>query len=456
MICLALAGLLLLAGCGPDIGRYPVRDGAAQRTIELEGCCETVGEVLAGGGIALGAEDRVLPPLDAPASEDTTIVIDRASEVQVLSAAGEARYRTQQDTLGAFIEEAGLALAASDRLLADGRPLAREAWADAPLPARIAIDSYKTVTVREGEAAQTLRLAGGTVADALREAEIVLGGYDRVSPLPETPVDAGMVIEVVRAAPFVVAADEETIEVRAESGLVSDIVAAAGVALGPLDYTRPAADAAIRPGERVEVVRVTEVVEAQDEPLPYETVYQADASLPLDTVAVVSGGTPGTLRRETRVRYENGVEAGRETSEFVAAAPVNEVIAYGTQIAVRTMDTPEGPVEYWRVVTMQVAAYTPRSAGKQPGEPGYGITASGLPAGKGVVAVDPSVVPFRSQVYVPGYGVAIAGDTGGGVKGRIIDLGYDDDESYVPWRGTVDVYYLTPVPAPDKIRYILP
>jgi 3D (Asp-Asp-Asp) domain-containing protein len=72
-----------------------------------------------------------------------------------------------------------------------------------------------------------------------------------------------------------------------------------------------------------------------------------------------------------------------------------------------------------------------------------------------VVAVDPTVVPFRSNVYVPGYGVAMAGDTGGGVKGRFIDLGYSDDD-YQHWHGTVDVYFLTPVPPPDKIRYILP
>jgi 3D (Asp-Asp-Asp) domain-containing protein len=72
-----------------------------------------------------------------------------------------------------------------------------------------------------------------------------------------------------------------------------------------------------------------------------------------------------------------------------------------------------------------------------------------------VVAIDPKVVPFRSDVYVPGYGVAFAGDTGGGVKGRWIDLGYNDGE-IVAWRGTVDVYYLTPVPPPDRINYLIP
>ena len=39
----------------------------------------------------------------------------------------------------------------------------------------------------------------------------------------------------------------------------------------------------------------------------------------------------------------------------------------------------------------------------------------GVKAGYGVIAVDP-VIPLRSKVYVPGYGIAIAGDTGGSIK----------------------------------------
>ena len=102
---------------------------------------------------------------------------------------------------------------------------------------------------------------------------------------------------------------------------------------------------------------------------------------------------------------------------------------------------------------MRVTAYTAASSGKSPDHPSYGITASGRPAGTGIVAVDPNVIPFRSEVYVPGYGVGYAGDTGGGIKGRWIDLGYDEDELQA-WNGYVDVYYLTPVPA--EINYLIP
>ena len=51
-----------------------------------------------------------------------------------------------------------------------------------------------------------------------------------------------------------------------------------------------------------------------------------------------------------------------------------------------------------------------------------GSTASGLPVGPGIVAVDPSVIPLGTRMHVPGYGDAVAADTGGAIQGAVIDL----------------------------------
>jgi 3D (Asp-Asp-Asp) domain-containing protein len=51
-----------------------------------------------------------------------------------------------------------------------------------------------------------------------------------------------------------------------------------------------------------------------------------------------------------------------------------------------------------------------------------GRTATGMPVGPGVVAVDPSVIPLGTRLYIPGYGNGVAADVGGGIKGDIIDL----------------------------------
>jgi 3D (Asp-Asp-Asp) domain-containing protein len=114
------------------------------------------------------------------------------------------------------------------------------------------------------------------------------------------------------------------------------------------------------------------------------------------------------------------------------------------------MNTPDGPVQYWRVLKMRSASYKPSSAGRDPGDPLYGITATGQRLRKGMVAVDPKIIPLGTSLYVPGYGLAVAADTGGAVQGLVIDLGYGDDD-YQAWSGPVDVYLLPPVPPADQI-----
>ena len=69
-----------------------------------------------------------------------------------------------------------------------------------------------------------------------------------------------------------------------------------------------------------------------------------------------------------------------------------------------------------------------------------GTTASGLPVGPGIVAVDPTVIPLGTRLYIPGYGKGIAADIGGGIKGKIIDLWYSTYAQCAKWgRRTVTI-----------------
>jgi 3D (Asp-Asp-Asp) domain-containing protein len=69
-----------------------------------------------------------------------------------------------------------------------------------------------------------------------------------------------------------------------------------------------------------------------------------------------------------------------------------------------------------------------------------GTTATGMPVGRGVVAVDPSVIPLGSRLYIPGYGNGVAADIGGGIKGNIIDLWYPTYSECAAWgRRTVTI-----------------
>ena len=69
-----------------------------------------------------------------------------------------------------------------------------------------------------------------------------------------------------------------------------------------------------------------------------------------------------------------------------------------------------------------------------------GNTASGIPVGVGVIAVDPSVIPLGTRVFVPGYGPAVAADVGSAVKGNIIDLWMPSTAKALAWgRRTVTI-----------------
>ncbi len=314
----------------------------------------------------------------------------------------------------------------------------------------------KTITLNVDGSMETITTQAATVGETLSQANLQLNADDRVHPASETAVTENMTVEILRAFPVTIEVDGRSYPLQTTYHDIPNLLADAGIARVGHDYTIPDSKTIIQPNDTIQVIRVSEDYHFTDTVIPYDTVYQADPEMEIDNRALLTAGSPGILRQQVRTRYENGVPVNETIdSEYIAQPVINEVIKYGTNIVIRTINTPEGPLEYWRVVRMKVTGYTASSSGKAPSDPGYGITASGLPAGKGVVAIDPKVVPFRSNIYVEGYGKAVAGDTGGLVKGRIIDLGFDDG-AYETWRGQVDVYYLTPLPAPEKINYLIP
>jgi len=87
--------------------------------------------------------------------------------------------------------------------------------------------------------------------------------------------------------------------------------------------------------------------------------------------------------------------------------------------------------------TMVATAYFSGGGGLN----GNGITATGLRARKGLVAVDPKVIRLGTRLYIDGYGIAIAADTGGWIKGNRIDLCFDSlEECYRYGRKKIYVY----------------
>ncbi|MBI2593995.1 G5 domain-containing protein [Candidatus Daviesbacteria bacterium] len=170
--------------------------------------------------------------------------------------------------------------------------------------------------------------------------------------------------------------------------------------------------------------------------IKFETEYKDDPEVEAGIETVAQEGEDGKKTTTTKITYYNGEEFERDIVDISIASPKNKIISRGTKIVWKTLQTPEGEIQYWKKMRVYATHYDSRCPGCND------WTAIGLRAGKGVIAVDPKVIKMRSNVYIPGYGKAIAGDTGGAIKGNIIDLGFDDART-AGWKAQyIDIYLL--------------
>jgi len=296
-----------------------------------------------------------------------------------------------------------------------------------------------------------------TVADSLNIAGVGARSADRIYPPVGSPVSAGMHVHIQRAKHGVVEVDGKRESVFSFVETVADLLKEAHVEIAPVDRVSPSLAAPFKDNMTVQVTRVKEEEFTLDIPIPYQTSSSYDDELEFGVSRVDQAGENGVKREQVRVVYENGQEVRRILQKtWVVAEPTSRQVRVGAQIVPKVLMTADGPMQYWRTMTVWATWYSPASSGTSPIDPNYGITRSGLPAQKGVIAVDPRVIPLWSQLYVPGYGVGIAGDTGGGIRGKIIDLAYADDDTQDWLTGPVEIYFLGPGPSPSELPFYLP
>lgn len=446
-ILLAIA-LLLKRDPPAPVSVSLVVDGLT-RDVETTG--HDVRDVLAEYDIAITGNLAVVPSLDAQVTPGMVIIVDDQRPVTLTVDGATSVFRTVIENPADILAAAGVVIDSDDQVLVNGAPVDTALLADYPLPAnRISVRHALTISLADADAqASNIVTTAATVGDALAEAGVALYLGDTVSPPPETPLTPGLTVSIDRAMPVTVTADGISTETRTHAETVGALLVEVGVALNGLDYAIPPENTRLTPAMQVRVVRVTEQIEVEATEVAYETLYLADAEMALDTRAVTTAGVPGRDERRIRIRYEDGVEVQRFDDGVVRAAePVNEVISYGTRIVYQTVDTPDGPRQYYRKLRMYATSYHPAALG------GDDVTATGARLTKGIVAINPRIVPYGSTVYVNGYGEGRAADTGGPRSTPYwIDLGYDDD-NYRRWSGWVEVYLLEPPPA--NIPYLLP
>lgn len=439
----------------------------------------TVGGLLREMGIALQPEDIVQPAPDAPLSTGQVVLVRQARAVSIRADGRTISLRTHEQSVAAMLRQAGVSVGPHDQVMVDGREVSLVStsetassravssrgtgWASSmlvipsdPSPLQIAVHRAVSVYLDDDGAASVLYTTLPTVGEALLADGITLYLGDEVNPSLGSRVSSGMRVYIRRAQPVEITVDGRTIKSRTRRPTVAEVLAEQGITLVGSDYVEPDPATPVADDMRIRVVRVQETTVIEQKPIPFETAWQPDAGMELDQRRLVQEGADGVHRSRLGVVYHDGREVSRALEdEWVAVEPTTRVIAYGTKIVIRDLQTPNGTFQYWRKIRMLATAYTEATCGKEPDHPYYGITYLGWEMRHGIVAVDPRVINLRSRVYVFGYGEGVAGDTGGGIKGHRIDLGYDVD-NFVPWYRWVDVYVLTPVPPANRIHWILP
>jgi uncharacterized protein YabE (DUF348 family) len=420
----------------------------------------TVAGVLNDAAIALASEDVIFPALDASVPDNQPISIRRARPIHIQVDGDTIMRRTQSQTIVEALREANILLKPGDRILIDGlsvEPTMPLRATDEPVALQIAIQRAVPIQVDDNGALMTLYTTAPTLGEALRQAGLIVYLGDFVSPDLGTPVEPGWQVYIRRSRAATINVDGKIIRTRTRNDTIASLLAQEGIQLAGKDYTIPAATEGVRDGVNIQVMRVKEDFITESESVQFETVWQADPTMEIDIHQVVQPGVDGVKKRTIRISYENGREMRRSVDrEWIDAAPVTQIIGYGTKIVKRQLTLPDGTTAtYWRKVRMLATSYTAATSGKPRTHPEFGITYLGMRAGLGIVAVDPRVINLRSQIYVPGYGIGVAGDTGGRIKGRRIDLGYDE-ANLVLWYKWVDIYLLDPPPPADQIHWVLP
>ena len=447
---------LLTAGYFSTLTPAQIVDG--ERIVPVSTHQTTVGAALREAGILLLPEDVVTPGLESGLNRNDAIIIKRAITARVVLENQEPRLvRTQSRSARQVLTKLGINVGNFDLVTVDGN--FGEALPD-QAPARTAsvipeIRYRQAVTLKINDQGQnlTLQTTGNTVGEALMQAGRTPYLADRITPPVGAPIENGMAVTVVRAKPVNVVVDGRRLRTRTHSATVGDVLTELNVVLYDQDFARPALGTPIADEMEIRVVRVKRELVIVQDTIPFDTRYQPDGNLELDNTIVGQEGAPGIREKRTLLTLEDGAEVKRElVADFIAREVQPRIYKYGTKIVIRNLDTPNGPVQYWRTIRMWATSYSASTAGTSRTARNYGIVRCGIPMRFGIVAVDPNVIPLRTYVYVPGYGEGYACDTGGAIQNKRIDLGYDDDNLKL-WRGWVTVYQLAPPPA--KIQYNL-
>lgn len=384
-----------------------------------------------------------------------------ASTITILDNGQVKTIKSKESIPLVLLTQAGIVPQPYDKILFNGQLLPL----DQSLPkadfVQLQLRHAVPVTINTPQGQVMIQFAGFTVGQALQEAGIQLYISDHVDPDVHTAINGPLTINYTPSRLMTIFIGDSMINTRSTAGTVGEVLAEAGIPLTGLDISSPLENEAPPADGQIRVVRVSESTVISLEEIPFSTQTVQSPDVQLGQTKVLQTGIKGLAMVRTRIRYEDGKEVSRNVEDkTVVRDPQVEIVQSGEKIVLEQVPANDIPYKYWAAVQMYATVYSPCNSGT--GSCSYG-TASGARAGKGIVAVDYSIYSYLAgmKVYIPGYGIATIGDTGGGPivesafgvqRTQWIDLGFNDND-ITDMTGWVTVYFLEPVPA--EVPYFL-
>lgn len=301
------------------------------------------------------------------------------------------------------------------------------------------VSMKKTVKISIDGEEKTFVTYRGTVQDVLQENDFEINEKDKVQPSLESKISKDETISVKKAVLVTVVIAGQGQEIITAENTIgemlnaeAEVLKAGGVDYKEEDLVTPSRETVISKDMNIQVVNVLEEEVTELESIPYETEQYVDYDQ-LDTYNQVTKlGVNGQKEVTYKViKHDDQVIAKVVVGEKPIAAPENQAVTIGGS----TLKVNRSGESYKskKTMYMQATAYS-----------GGGKTATGRsvvhnPSGLSTIAVDPRVIPLGSLVEVAGYGRAIASDTGGAIKGNIIDVYFDSSSTCSIWGRKYDV-----------------
>ncbi|MFE8704023.1 ubiquitin-like domain-containing protein [Cytobacillus sp. FJAT-54145] len=298
----------------------------------------------------------------------------------------------------------------------------------------------KQVQMVEGNEKKTVWTTADTVEEFLKEQKISLNEHDKVQPELDTEIKSELQIQVDKAFSLTLVNGGKEQQVWSTSTTVADFLLHQGITLNELDRVEPKLEETLKENAVVNVIRVEKVTDVVEEPINFAVVTKKDHNLSKGTEKTITTGQEGLVSKEYEVILENGKEVSRKLlKENTVKEKIDKVVAVGTKVSSQTVSRGTGNVS--KEFYVSSTAFTAHCNGCS------GITSTGInlranPNLK-VIAVDPSVIPLGTKVYVEGYGYAVAGDTGSAIRGNKIDVFFATKAEAYRWgRKTVKIKIL--------------